>query len=216
VEDNTVNGKPLVYLKYLSDYKVEDAGQVILDNCNNITIENLDLSNTSVGIALWKTENSKISNNTVCNNKEGIYLYYSSKNTITGNNVSNNEVGIRLYHYNNNNIYPNNFINNTDNVYKPTPKPTPNLPPPVITRIDSWENPKVVIKNDAHLSITVSFTGPTSATIYLLPGATKTHQFSPGMYSISATATNVVPFRGSESLSRGYKYTWIFYISSVP
>jgi parallel beta-helix repeat protein len=61
VEDNTVNGKPLVYLEDASDIEVIDAGQVILVNCNNITIENLDLSNTSGGIALWKTENSKIS-----------------------------------------------------------------------------------------------------------------------------------------------------------
>jgi hypothetical protein len=30
VEDNTVNGKPLVYLEDVSDYKVEDAGQVIM------------------------------------------------------------------------------------------------------------------------------------------------------------------------------------------
>jgi parallel beta-helix repeat protein len=85
VEDNIVNGKPLVYLEDASDYKVEDAGQVILLNCNNITVENLDLSNTSGGIALWKTENSKISNNTVCNNNfVGISLYDSSNNnTIT-------------------------------------------------------------------------------------------------------------------------------------
>jgi parallel beta-helix repeat protein len=82
------------------NYKVEDAGQVILVNCNNITIENLDLSNTSGGIALWKTETSKISNNTVCNNSgDGIGLYYSrNNNIITGNNVSNNSYnGIGLY-----------------------------------------------------------------------------------------------------------------------
>jgi parallel beta-helix repeat protein len=139
VEDNTVNGKPLVYLEDVSDCKVEDAGQVIIVNCNNISIENLDLSNTDVGIELWKTENSKISNNTVCNNKEGIILYDSSNNntitgnnvsnkeegiilylsrnnSITGNNVSNNNWGIGLYYSSNNKIYFNNFINNTDNV----------------------------------------------------------------------------------------------------
>ena len=117
VEDNTVNGKPLVYLEDVSYYKVEDAGQVILVNCNNITIENLDLSNTSGGIALWKTENSKISNNTVCNNRGGISLSHSSNNSITGNTVSNNnDDGIRLWFSSNNKIYFNNFINNTANV----------------------------------------------------------------------------------------------------
>jgi parallel beta-helix repeat protein len=38
VEANTVNGKPLVYLEDVSNYKVEDAGQVILVNCTNITV----------------------------------------------------------------------------------------------------------------------------------------------------------------------------------
>jgi parallel beta-helix repeat protein len=117
VEENTVNGKPLVYLEDVSDYKVEDAGQVIIVNCNNITIETLDLSNTSRGIALLKTENSKISNNTVCNNKEGISLYDSSNNSITGNNVSNNGGGIGLYYSSNNKIYFNNFRNNVVIVY---------------------------------------------------------------------------------------------------
>jgi parallel beta-helix repeat protein len=118
VEDNTVNGKPLVYLEDVSDYKVKDAGQVILVNCNNITIENLDLSNTDVGIMLWKTENSKISNNTVCNNnEEGIYLSYSSNyNTITGNNVrNNNRDGICLSYSSNNTITGNNVSNNGGN-----------------------------------------------------------------------------------------------------
>jgi parallel beta-helix repeat protein len=67
VEDNTVNGKPLVYLEDVSDCKVEDAGQVILLNCTNITIQNLDLSNTTVGIELWGTVDCTISNSTVSN-----------------------------------------------------------------------------------------------------------------------------------------------------
>nr|CBH38693.1 hypothetical secreted protein [uncultured archaeon] len=118
VGDNTVNGKPLVYLVDASEYTVEDAGQVILVNCNNITIEGLDLSNTSVGIELWKTEDSKVLNNTVSNNSNtGIILSSSSNNTITGNNVSNNgNDGIDLSDSSNNSIYLNNFINNTDNV----------------------------------------------------------------------------------------------------
>ena len=102
VEDNTVNGKPLVYLEDASDYQVEDAGQVILVNCNNITVENLVLSNTGVAVVLLKTRNSRISNNTVCNNWDGIYLSSSCNNSIIGNNVSNNnDGGICLSHSSN-------------------------------------------------------------------------------------------------------------------
>jgi parallel beta-helix repeat protein len=74
VGDNTVNGKPLACLEDVSNYKVEDAGQVILVNCTNITIVNLDLSNTSIGIELLNTKDSKVLNNTACNNIYGISL----------------------------------------------------------------------------------------------------------------------------------------------
>ncbi len=146
MEDNKVNGKPLVYLENASDYKVEDAGQVILLNCNNITVENLDLSNTNIGIELWKTEDSKVLNNTVSNNRDGIRLYSSSNCTITGNNVNNNNnwygiflyescnniitgnnvsnnsyYGISLSSSSNNKIYLNNFINNSNNAYDSNP-----------------------------------------------------------------------------------------------
>jgi len=117
VKDNKVNGKPLVYLEDVSDYKVENAGQVILINCSNISVENLDLSNASIGVELLKTRNSSISNNTACNNWNGIHLYDSSNNSITGNNACNNRYGIYLGHSSNNKIYFNNFINNIYNLH---------------------------------------------------------------------------------------------------
>jgi parallel beta-helix repeat protein len=114
VEGNTVNGKPLVYLEDASDYRVEDAGQVILVNCSNILVENLDLSNTRIGVELLNTKDSNILNNNVSNNGwEGIYLSDSCNNKITGNNASNNKEGIDLYSSSNNNtITGNNVCNN--------------------------------------------------------------------------------------------------------
>jgi len=119
VEDNTVNGKPLVYLEDATDCTITNAGQVILVNCNNITAKDLNLSNTTVGIELLRTDNSVITNNTASNNRIGICLYSSSNNTITSNTASNNGEGIFLWDLNNNNtIYHNNLINNIhDNAY---------------------------------------------------------------------------------------------------
>jgi parallel beta-helix repeat protein len=121
VEGNIVNGKPLVYLEDVSDYKVEDAGQVILVNCTNITVKNLDLSSTSVGVELWKTKDSKVLNNTVSNNGNGISLFHSNNNTITGNNVSNNSNGgISLWDScSNNTITGNTFVNSALFVFEP-------------------------------------------------------------------------------------------------
>jgi len=55
-------------------------------NCTNITVDNLDLSNTYIGIELWETGDSIIADNTVNNNNDyGIYVYSSSNNSISGN-----------------------------------------------------------------------------------------------------------------------------------
>jgi parallel beta-helix repeat protein len=118
VKNNTVNGKPIVYLEDISDFDVKDAGQVILVQCRNITVENLDTSNATVGIELWETENSKIINNTVNSNKfSGICFMYSSNNTLANNTANSNRYsGIYLCSSNNNLIY-NNYFNNTNNAY---------------------------------------------------------------------------------------------------
>jgi len=109
VTDNPVNGKPLVYLEEVSDFAVADAGQVILVRCNNITVENLNLSQAGTGLQLWETNNSTISGNNITNNKDnGISLHYSSYNNLSRNSITNNYEGIYLTASNHNSIYSNN------------------------------------------------------------------------------------------------------------
>ena len=96
VEDNLVNGKPLVYFEDTSDYTVENAGQVILVNCNNIHVENLNLSKTSVGIELWRTNSTCIINSNITNNGDGISIFCSLNNNVENNNISGNIEGIYL------------------------------------------------------------------------------------------------------------------------
>jgi len=119
VTDNLVNGKPIVYLEEVSDYAVEDAGQVILVKCNNVTVENLNLSNTSIGVQLWETNNTTISGNNITNNGCGIALnneyaiaLSSSNNTISENNITNNWRGISLNYASTNCIIENNIARN--------------------------------------------------------------------------------------------------------
>jgi parallel beta-helix repeat protein len=107
VIDNLVNGKQLVYLEGVSDYAVEDAGQVILVNCNRITVENLDLSHTAVGVQLLHTNNTKISRNIItANNQDGVYFGESSSdNTVSGNIITANRYcGIWLESCSNNSM----------------------------------------------------------------------------------------------------------------
>jgi parallel beta-helix repeat protein len=112
VSENLVNSKPLIYLEGISDYIVEDAGQVILVNCSGILVENLELSNATSGVQLCETNNTKIvGNNVTANNLPGICLFQSSNNSITGNNVTaNNHDGIWFSYSSDNNSVVGNSI----------------------------------------------------------------------------------------------------------
>jgi len=136
VNGNLVNGKPLVYLEGVSGYAVNNAGEVILVNSSDIRIENLDLSDATVGVELWASSNNVISgdnltdnglygiavesssdynsisgNNITTLNWYGIYLVSSSNNTVSRNNLANNGFGIGLFSSSGNMIYHNSFSN---------------------------------------------------------------------------------------------------------
>jgi parallel beta-helix repeat protein len=111
IYDNTVNGKPLVYLENISDKVIDDAGQIILMDCNNITINNLQIFNTTVGIELFDTNNSYISGNELMNNLLGIALLNSNNNRIFGNILLNNSIGLCITSGRYNTISKNSFDN---------------------------------------------------------------------------------------------------------
>ena len=134
VTNNTVNGKPLVYVYDESDLVVDvDAGQIILVNCTNITVQNQEIFNTTVGIQILGSNTCSISDNTITGNQYGICLYgwnntindntitnnyydairlSGDSNTISANIISNNDVGIYLDYSTDNNIINNTIANN--------------------------------------------------------------------------------------------------------
>ena len=114
---NTVDGKPIYYLKNVVDTVIgskTNAGTVYLINCNNITVVNLTLRKNGNGVFLWNTTNSKIENVTAsnCIAGTGIRCHLSNGNILVGNNVSNNALGIKLYDCNNNTIFRNTVCSN--------------------------------------------------------------------------------------------------------
>jgi parallel beta-helix repeat protein len=114
VENNTVNGMPLVYLEGVTNYVVGDAGQVVLVSCDGITVENLSLSNICVGVQLWQTNDSIVSDNNITNNCDGVDLYYSCSNVINGNMFFGN--GLYVW-YSYNNVVADNMVNGRPLVY---------------------------------------------------------------------------------------------------
>ena len=83
VYNNTVNGKPLYFLKNVSDTIVNvDAGQVILVNCTNVTVRNLYLLNIDFSVMLYYSSNCTIENITIVNADGELILFFSENNTI--------------------------------------------------------------------------------------------------------------------------------------
>ena len=115
VMNNSINGKSLVYLENVSNYTVDNAGQVILVKCHDIVVQNLDLSHAGVGIEMLGTVYSEISHNNITNNA-GIELWHSANNNISRNNITNNGLGIYLRSSAINSISANNITNNVNGI----------------------------------------------------------------------------------------------------
>ena len=117
---NTVNNKPIYYLKNISGGTVPiNAGQVILISCSNVTVEKLDVSNGSIGIELVFSSGIKIMDNACDSNSYGgIVLYESNENLIFNNSCNSNDHGIILRESINNTVSKNILVHNEKNGIK--------------------------------------------------------------------------------------------------
>jgi len=90
--ENTVNGKPVLYLRGCSgDTVPKGIGQIILANCSRIAIFNQNFSYVTLGISLGFSDNITITNNSCSNNIEsGIYISHSQHIVLENNTCSDN------------------------------------------------------------------------------------------------------------------------------
>lgn len=95
--NNTVNGKPLVFLRDSRDIDISDAGQIILFNCSDCTVEGLDISNTDNGILIIRSSNIHLLNCSFSNNSIGMVIRSSENIQVLGSSIQGrNEIGIWL------------------------------------------------------------------------------------------------------------------------
>ncbi|HVQ01321.1 MAG TPA: NosD domain-containing protein [Candidatus Thermoplasmatota archaeon] len=110
--NNTVNGKPLVYMHEESDVVVDgDVGQIILIQCTNISVQNQVISDTMVGIQIWGSSYCTITGNTITGSLFGTDLH-GWDNTVQDNTFWNNFFGFSLS--GDRNTIINNTISNND------------------------------------------------------------------------------------------------------
>jgi len=116
VSNNIVNGKPLVYMEDISDTVFDgNAGQVILNRCNNVTIRNQEINSVDYGIIVMNSHYCNICFNSVfSNNVYGIYMRDdSSFNNISDNSLTDNGIGIHCYSGLDNTFYGNEIWGNS-------------------------------------------------------------------------------------------------------
>jgi len=124
IENNIINGMPLHYFKNNNNGEIisSKSGQVILANCSNFIIENLNLENSCYSIQFGYSENNTILNCTLENNNRfgsGIRLLNSHSNNIFNNIISKYGDGIILTERSTNNLIKNNELTeNTKGYYQ--------------------------------------------------------------------------------------------------
>ena len=114
---NTLNNKPIYYYANktnLSLLNFINAGQILLANCNNSKVADLNFTDTGLPILMVYCSNNEISNISIMNEIYGMGLFKCYNNTFSKLSILNNGIGIWLLGYcDNNNFINNEFINNS-------------------------------------------------------------------------------------------------------
>ncbi len=98
-DNNQVNGKDLVYIENDKDILIDDnAGQVLLYECRNITIKGQDLSNATFGLYARESRDIHILESKLDDNHYGIYFLNNEQySSISDVSVINNSIRRTYY-----------------------------------------------------------------------------------------------------------------------
>jgi parallel beta-helix repeat protein len=99
IEGNFANGRPIEYIFSRSDIMVngENFSQIILAECNNVTLFDVSARNATVGIQLIRSIGCNVTNSSSKDNKwEGVYLLSCYDCVIMSNTVLRNIYGVRV------------------------------------------------------------------------------------------------------------------------
>jgi len=104
--DNTINGKPMLYL-YGVQNKIYDAenqaGIFYCIFCKDVTLKNATISNNAYSIVLWKSTGVQLQNVVVTDSSYGVEVYYSDNNTFTNFTADNNFFGNVIFNHSSDN-----------------------------------------------------------------------------------------------------------------
>ncbi|MHA2249321.1 MAG: right-handed parallel beta-helix repeat-containing protein [Candidatus Kariarchaeaceae archaeon] len=97
VENNTIDGKSILYLAGLDGYTVpDDVGQIIIGNSDSIVIDGLGLSTRDTPITMFNCNSVTISNNYISTTQNAMYLAEISNVKILDNTITSEDDQIIL------------------------------------------------------------------------------------------------------------------------
>jgi putative surface-exposed virulence protein len=114
---NLIDGRPIYYIREAFNLDINsssNAGAIYCIGCENVTVRDLILNNSSHGVYFFETDNSRIENITARYNRISILLHYSRNNAVTGNKASDNIDGVDLWMSEDNNIIGNKIDHDND------------------------------------------------------------------------------------------------------
>lgn len=116
---NMVDDKKVYYLDneenlVISPSTYPDVGILALVNCNNITVQDLQLTSNGQGVILAFTTNSKILRNRITSCHNGILLFSSSNNELTDNVITETYRAIQISRTSKNNMINSNNVTNNE------------------------------------------------------------------------------------------------------
>ncbi|MFH1100867.1 MAG: NosD domain-containing protein [Methanobacteriota archaeon] len=118
IENNTAENGRIYYYKNRENVVVpSDAAQVLLANCSDCVVQNLNICDFQGAIQVGFSSNILIQDNTVMNSVEGLRIRFSSYTSIMDNMfVDNNEAGVAVV-YSHANTFKRNMIQHTKENY---------------------------------------------------------------------------------------------------
>jgi parallel beta-helix repeat protein len=89
-DNNIINNKPVYYYKDINNLNINNipVGELIIVNCSDIELLNLNINKTDVGIEVAYSRNVSLRNSNISRIEDyGVYLYSSSNCSLTNNNI---------------------------------------------------------------------------------------------------------------------------------
>ncbi|MHA1974890.1 MAG: right-handed parallel beta-helix repeat-containing protein, partial [Candidatus Hodarchaeales archaeon] len=116
IQGNLVNNKPLIFLRNNNSLVFDSnnpVGQLILINCNNITISDQNFSKLWTGIFIYQSVTIEVLNTTLESNTYGINAHDFDDSVVIDSRFAYNHYGVKLLDSTNNIFYGNTFLTNT-------------------------------------------------------------------------------------------------------